>query len=218
MIWAFKRDLALALRMKSELLLVIVFFVLVTILFPLGVGPEPNTLHEIAPGIAWVAALLANLLALPRLFASDFSDGTLEQIGLSQESLPAVCIGKVAAHWVVTGLPVSALSSLVGLQFGLAFTDTLILMGGMLIGTMVLAWLGAIGAALTLNSKHGPTLLALLVLPLTVPVLIFGAGAVNSFQAGLGIEAYFSILLAMALLATVGGPFATAAAVRISLQ
>jgi heme exporter protein B len=218
MIWAFKRDLALALRMKSELVLIIVFFILVTSLFPLGVGPEPKILREIAPGIAWVAALLANLLALPRLFASDCNDGTLEQIGLSKESLAAVCIGKVAAHWVVTGLPVSALSSLVGLQFGLALIDTLVLMAGMAIGTIVLAWLGAIGAALTLNSRHGPTLLALLVLPLTVPVLIFGAGAVNSYQAGLGVEAYFSVLMAMALLATVGGPFATAAAVRISLQ
>jgi heme exporter protein B len=218
MIWAFKRDLALALRMKSELVLIIVFFILVTSLFPLGIGPEPKILREIAPGIAWVAALLANLLALPRLFASDYIDGTLEQIALSKEPLVAVCIGKVAAHWVVTGLPVSALSGLVGLQFGLSLIDTLILMAGMAIGTIVLAWLGAIGAALTLNSKHGPTLLALLVLPLTIPVLIFGAGVVNSYQAGLGVEAYFSVLMAMALLASVGGPFATAAAVRISLQ
>jgi heme exporter protein B len=218
MIWALKRDLALALRLKSELVLVVVFFILVTSLFPLAVGPEPKTLHEIAPGIAWVAALLANLLALPRLFASDFADGTLEQISLSKESLAGVCIGKVLAHWLCTGLPVSLLSSLVGLQFGLTLADTLILIAGMAIGTITLAWLGAIGAALTLNSKHGPTLLALLVLPLTVPVLIFGAGAVNSFQAGLGVEAYFSVLLAMALLAMVGGPLATAAAVRISLQ
>jgi heme exporter protein B len=165
-----------------------------------------------------VAALLANLLALPRLFATDFADGTLEQISLSKESLAGVCIGKVLAHWVCTGLPVSLLSSLAGLQFGLSSADTLVLIAGMLIGTITLAWLGAIGAALTLNSKHGPTLLALLVLPLTVPVLIFGAGAVNSFQAGLGVEAYFSVLGAMALLATVGGPLATAAAVRISLQ
>jgi heme exporter protein B len=218
MIWAFKRDLALALRLKSELALIVVFFILVTSLFPLGIGPEPKILREIAPGIAWVAALLANLLALPRLFATDFADGTLEQICLSDESLLGVCIGKVAAHWACTGLPVSVLSCIVGLQFGLSVADTLVLMGGMLVGTLVLAWLGAIGAALTLNSKHGPTLLALLVLPLAVPVLIFGSGAVASYQAGLGVEAHFSILLAMALLALVGGPFATAAAVRISLQ
>jgi heme exporter protein B len=218
MMWAFKRDLALAIRLKAELVLIVVFFMLVTSLFPLGVGPDPKTLREIAPGIAWVAALLANLLALPRLFSSDFADGTLEQISLSEELLEGVCIGKVLAHWVCTGLPVSILSSLVGLQFGLSLPDTAILAAGLAVGTITLAWLGAIGAALTLNSKHGPTLLALLVLPLTVPVLIFGAGAVASFQAGLGVEAYFSVLGAMALLATVGGPFATAAAVRISMQ
>jgi heme exporter protein B len=218
MIWAFKRDLALALRLKSELLLVVVFFMLVTSLFPLAIGPEPKTLREIAPGIAWVAALLANLLALPRLFAADFLDGTLEQISLSGQPLEAITIGKVAAHWLVTGLPVSLLSALVGLQFGLATEETLILIAGLLLGTLVLAWLGAIGAALTLNSRNGATLLALLVLPLAVPVLIFGAGAVGAFASGVGAEGHFLVMGAMALVACVGGPLASAAAVRISLQ
>jgi heme exporter protein B len=218
MIWAFKRDLALALRLKSELLLVIVFFFLVTSLFPLAIGPEQKTLHEIAPGIAWVAAVLANLLALPRVFAADFADGSLEQIRLSSLPLSSMVIGKVAAHWLVSGLPVSLLSALVGLQFGMEGAEIGILVAGLLLGTWVLAWLGAIGAALTLNSRNGPTLLALLVLPLTVPVIIFGAGAVSAFQAGLGVEAHFSLLGAMAILAAVGGPWACAAAVRISLS
>lgn len=218
MIWAFKRDLALALRLKSELLLVVVFFLLVTSLFPLAIGPEPKTLREIAPGIAWVAALLANLLALPRLFAADFVDGTLEQIRLSGQSLEAITVGKVAAHWLVTGLPVSLLSALVGLQFGLATQETLLLVAGLLLGTVVLAWLGAIGAALTLNSRNGATLLALLVLPLAVPVLIFGAGAVGAYSSGVGAEGHFLLMAAMALVACVGGPLASAAAVRIALQ
>jgi heme exporter protein B len=218
MTWAFLRDCTLALRLKSELALVVVFYFLVSSLFPLGIGPDPKILHEIAPGIAWVTALLANLLALPRIFASDYADGTLEQIRLSGLNLEQVMIGKVAAMWLFTGLPVSVLSAVVGLQFGMTGAEILILVSGLLIGTIVLAWLGAVGAALTLNSRHGPTLLALLVLPLAVPVLIFGAGAVSSFQAGLGVEAHFSLLLAIAILACGAGPFACAAAVRISLQ
>ena len=218
MMWALKRDLALALRNKSELLLVIVFFVLVISLFPLAIGPDVKILREIAPGIAWVAALLANLLALPKLFATDFADGTLEQMRLAQRSFPALITGKVLAHWLYTGLPISVLSAIVGLQFGLDGATTLIVMASIAIGSVTLAWLGAMGAALTLNSRSGATLLALLVLPLSVPVLIFGAGAAASYGAGLGAQAHFSILGALALLACLAGPWTTAVAVKIALQ
>lgn len=218
MIWALKRDLGLAFRNKSEWLLVIVFFLLVITLFPLAIGPDIKVLREIAPGIAWVAALLANLLALPKLFAGDFADGTLEQMSLAQRSFSSLIAGKVLAHWLYTGLPISLLSAIVGLQFRLDSPATLIVMASIAIGSITLAWLGAIGAALTLNSRSGATLLALLVLPLSVPVLIFGAGAASSYAAGLGVEAHFSILGALALLSCLGGPWATAAAVKIALQ
>ncbi len=218
MIWAFKRDLTLALRAKSELALTVVFFVLVMALFPLGIGPDNKTLLLIAPGVAWIAALLSNLLALPKVFASDFQDGTLEQICLSKESLPLVCFGKVAAHWISTGLSLSLLSVIAGLQFGLSAFETVLLVVSLGLGSISFAWLGAIGAALTLNSKNGPALLALLVLPLCMPVLIFGASIIGNHQAGLGVEANFSVLGAIALLSCALGPWACAAAVKISVQ
>ncbi len=212
------RDLALALRSRSELGLVLVFFVLVVTLFPLGVSPEPALLARIAPGIAWVAALLASLLSLPRLFALDHADGTLEQLVLAPSSLPAIVAGKVLAHWLTTGLPLVLLSPLAGVALGMPADALAALVAGLALGTPALSWLGAVCAALTLGTRAGGALLALLVLPLAVPVLIFGAGAAEAVAAGLGAQAHLSLLGAGLLLASLAGPFATALAVRIAYE
>lgn len=216
--WGLRRDLALALRSRAEIAIVLAFFLLVTSLFPLGLEPDPALLGKIAPGIAWVAALLASLLGLPRLFASDHADGSLEQIALAAAPLPALVAGKVLAHWVATSLPLVLLAPLAGIQFGLEPAAIGILAATLLLGTPVLAWLGAVGAALTLGARGGAALLALLVLPLAVPVLVFGAGAVEASRAGLGAQAHLSLLGAGAILSTVFGPFVTALAVRISFE
>ncbi len=193
------------------------FYVIVVTLFPLGVGPDSVLLRALGPGVLWVAALLASLLALPRLFAMDFADGTLEQMALSPYPLPALISGKIAAHWLATGLPLVAASPLLGLQFGLGGDELVVLALGLLLGTPTLSLLGAIGAALTLGLRSG-ALLALLVLPLYVPVLIFGAGAVDAVRTGLGASAQLSLLGAGLLAALVGAPLAAAAAVRIALD
>ncbi len=216
--WACRRDLKLALRSRAELALVLVFFVLVLSLFPLGVSPEPVLLGRIAPGIAWVAALLASLLALPRLFAADHADGSLEQLVLAPAALPALVAGKVLAHWLTNGLPLVLLAPLAGVQFGMSGDAILALTAGLALGTPALSWLGAIGAALTLGTRSGSALLALLVLPLAVPILIFGAGAAESVNAGLGASAHLSLLGAGLLASSVLGPFATAVALRIAYE
>jgi heme exporter protein B len=212
------RDLALALRSRAELGLVLVFFVLVITLFPLGVSPEPALLARIAPGIAWVAALLASLLSLPRLFALDHADGTLEQLVLAPTSLPAIVAGKVLAHWLSTGLPLVLLSPLAGVALGMRADALAALVAGLALGTPLLSWLGAVCAALTLGTRAGGALLALLVLPLAVPVLIFGAGAAEAVAAGLDAQAHLSLLGAGLLLGSIAGPFATALAVRIAYE
>src|SRR5690606_3424041 len=166
--WGLRRDLALAMRSRAELAIVLAFFLLVTSLFPLGLDPDPILLAKIAPGIAWVAALLASLLGLQRLFAEHHADGSLEQIALAAAPLPALVAGKVLAHWIATGLPLVLLAPLAGIQFGLEAPAIGILVATLLLGTPVLAWLGAIGAALTLGTRGGAALLALLVLPLAV--------------------------------------------------
>lgn len=214
--WACRRDLRLAMRSRAELAVILVFFLLVTSLFPLAVSPDPHLLHAIAPGIAWVAALLASLLGLSRLFAADHGDGTLEQMVLAPAPLQALIAGKVLAHWLATGVPLVLLSPVAGLQFGLPADAIMVLAASLAIGTPILSWLGAVAAALTLGARGGASLLALLVLPLAVPVLIFGAGAVESFTAGLGAQAHFSLLGAGLIAAWVLGPAATALAVRIA--
>ena len=216
--WACRRDLLLALRAKSEVAVVLVFFVLVISLFPLGVSPDPKLLERIAPGICWVAALLASLLSLPRLFATDHADGTLEQLLLAPSPLPALIAGKVLAHWLTNGLPIVLLAPLVGVQFGMEPETVGALAASLALGTPVLSWLGAIGAALTLDTRAGSALLALLVLPLAVPVLIFGAGAPESVSAGLDAQAHLSLLGAGLIGTSVLGPFATALAVRIAYE
>jgi len=216
--WAVARDLKLALLSRGELGVQLLFYVIVASLFPLATTPERNTLATIGPGVLWVAALLASLLSLPRLFAGDHADGTLEQIALSPYPLVALVAGKILAHWLTTGLPVVLIAPLLGLQYALSGEALAVLMAALLIGTPILSLLGAIGAALTLGLRSSGSLLALLILPLYVPVLIFGAGAVDAVRTGLGPSAHLSLLGAGLLAACVGAPFASAAAVRIALD
>jgi heme exporter protein B len=215
---ALRRDLLLAARRRSEVVTALFFFVVVVSLFPLGIGPEPAMLRRIGPGVLWVAALLATLLGLPRLFASDHADGTLEQMALSPRPFALLIAGKIAAHWLLCGLPLVLLAPLLGLQFNLNPGELQVLMLALLLGTPVLSLIGAIGAALTLGVRGGGTLLALLVLPLYVPTLIFGAGAVEAQSAGLGSSAQLSILGALLALAVFFAPWATTAALRIAIE
>lgn len=212
------RDLTLAMRHRSDVLTTVFFFIIVVSLFPLGVGPDAQLLKEMAAGVVWVAALLASMLSLTRLFADDYHDGTLEQLLLVPQPLSLIVLGKVLAHWIISGLPLVLMSPLLGLQFGLEGDALLMLMLTLLIGTPVLSLLGAIGAALTLGLRGGGVLVSLLVLPLYIPVLIFGAGAVTANAAGMGAEGHLSLMGAILLLALVLAPWASAAALRISLE
>ena len=216
--WALARDLRIALRSKAELGVQLMFYVIVVSLFPLASSPSRQVLATLGPGVLWTAALLASLLSLPRLFSADFGDGTLEQIALSPRPLAALVSGKMAAHWLTTGLPVAVLAPLLGEQYAMDAAELGILAAALLLGTPILSLLGAIGAALTLGARGGGSLLALLVLPLYVPVLIFGAGAVDAVRAGLSAGPQLSLLAAGLLLALVAAPFAVAAAVRIALD
>ncbi len=216
--WSVGRDLKLALRSRSELGVQLLFYVIVVTLFPLASTPERNLLMTMGPGVLWVAALLASLLSLPRLFASDYADGTLEQIALSPYPLPALVFGKILAHWLTTGLPMVVLAPLLGMQYGLDPAALVIVTLTLLLGTPILSLLGAIGAGLTLGVRGGGSLLALLILPLYVPVLIFGAGAADTVRAGLSASANLSLLGAGLLIALVGAPLATATAIRIALD
>lgn len=213
-----RRDLLLAMRRKAEVLTALFFFVIVSSLFPLGIGPEPSLLRKIGPGVLWVGALLATMLGLQRMFATDHADGTLEQMVLSSAPLPLLVAGKIAAHWVVSGLPVVLLAPLLGLQFDLDAEALVVLTVGLLVGTPVLSLLGAIGAALTLGVRGGGALLSLLVLPLYIPTLIFGAGAVQAHLSGQGAGGHLSLLGALLAVSLFFAPWATTAALRISLE
>lgn len=213
-----RRELLLAFRRRSDVLSSLVFFVIVATLFPLGVGPEPQLLRSMAPGILWVAALLASMLALGRLFAPDYADGTLEQMCLSPEPLTLIVLGKVIAHWLVAGLPLVLLAPVLALQFDLAGEAIAVLFYSLLLGTPVLSLIGAIGAALTLGVRGAGVLLSLLVLPLCIPVLIFGAGAVSAQASGLGSAAHMLLLGGMLAAAAALAPWAAAAALRIALE
>ena len=219
-IWAqmLRRDMTLALRRRSDMLTTLIFFIIVVSLFPLGVGPEREMLRAMAPGVIWVAALLASMLALGRMFSSDYHDGTLEQMLLSPRSLPILVLGKITAHWLSTGLPLVLISPILALQFDMSADAVGILMLTLLIGTPLLSMIGAIGAALTVGLRGGGALIALLVLPLYVPVLIFGTGAVESSTAGLGAQAHLSVIAALLILGIVFTPWVTAVALRISLE
>jgi heme exporter protein B len=213
-----ERDLLLALRRRGDVAVALLFFVIVASLFPLGVGPEPNQLRAIAPGVIWVAALLASMLSLGRLFAADYADGTLEQMLISATPLGVIVAAKVAAHWLVTGLPLVVIAPVLALQYGLPSALYGVLAVSLLIGTPVLSLVGAIGAALTLGVRGANVLLALLVLPLYVPVLIIGAGSVDMAAAGQGATAHWMLLAALLIAAAVLAPWAIAAALRISLE
>lgn len=216
--WALRRDLRLALRSKAELGVQLLFYAIVVTLFPLGAGADPALLRPLGPGVLWVAALLASLLSLPRLFATDFADGTLEQIALSPYPLAALISGKILAHWLTTGAPLAIMAPLLALQFGINGEESAMLVASLLLGTPALSLLGAIGAALTLGLRRGGALLALLILPLYIPVLIFGAGAVEAAHAGLAADGALSVLGAVLIASAVGAPAACAAAVRIALD
>jgi len=213
-----RRDLLLAWRRRADIATVVLFFVIVVSLFPLGVGPEPNLLRTIAPGIIWVAALLACMLSLQQMFASDHSDGALDQMLLAAAPLGMIVIARAFAHWLISGLPLVILSPVLAIQFDLAPELSPVLTLSLLLGTPILTLTGAIGAALTLGLRGGGMLLALLVLPLYVPVLILGAGAVDAAAAGLGADAHLLLLAAQLVVTATFAPWAIAAALRISAE
>lgn len=211
-----RRDLKLALRQKSDVLNTVFFFIVVVTLVPLGIGPDQQLLRMIAPGVVWVAALLAAMLSLPRMFANDYSDGTLEQMLLSGEPLTVIVIAKVFAHWLTTGIPLTLISGLFALMFDLDAQVAWVLMAALFIGTPVLSLVGSVGASLTLGLRGGSVLTSLLVLPLYIPVLIFGAGAAEAVAVGISSTAYFLIVGALTLFSLVVMPIATAAALRFA--
>jgi len=213
-----RRDMVLAMRRKADVLNSLVFFLIVVSLFPLGVGPESETLREIAPGVIWVAALLASMLSLGRLFADDHHDGCLEQMLILPHPLTVLVLSKVAAHWILSGIPLVLLSPLLGMQLGMDAASIGLLMLTLLLGTPVLSLIGAVGAALTIGLRGGGVLISLLILPLYIPVLIFGAGAVDSFRVSLDITAHMLIMGALLTGSVTLAPWATAAALRISLE
>jgi heme exporter protein B len=213
-----RRELLLALRQKSDLFTVFFFFLIVSSLFPLAIGPELSTLNLIGPGVIWVGALLSSLLVLHRLFESDYSDGSLEQLVLSGEPLTILLLGKVIAHWCIAGLPLVLVAPLIGLQFSLPTSSLMTLTLTLLIGTPVLSMFGSIGAALTIGLRGGSALSSLLILPFYVPVLIFGAGAVGAQLQGLDISGHLSILIAMLCFSIGLAPLAIAGAVKIALE
>jgi len=213
-----RRDLLLAMRRRSDVLTVLLFFVIVVSLFPLGVGPEAMLLRTIAPGVIWVAALLASMLALSRVFSQDYIDGTLEQMLLSATPLSVIVAAKVLAHWLITGLPLVLLAPVLALQFDLPQQFLDILMLSLLLGTPALSLIGTIGAALTLGLRGGGALLALLVLPLYIPVLIVGAGALDAAASGLGAGAHLLLLGAFLTMAGAFAPWVAAVALRIALE
>ena len=213
-----RRDLLLAFRRRSDVVTTLFFFIIVVSLFPLGVGAEPGLLRTMAPGILWVSALLASMLALGRLFALDYADGTLEQMLLSAEPISIIVIGKVIAHWLVSGLPLVLLAPLLAVQFDLPSESIQVLFLSLLLGTPVLSLIGAIGAALTIGLRGGGALVSLLVLPLYIPVLIFGAGAVGAEASGLGASAHLLLLGGGLGVAAAMTPWATSAALRIAME
>jgi heme exporter protein B len=213
-----KRDLTLAYRHRAELANPLLFFVIVISLFPLGISPEAKLLQVIAPGVIWVAALLAAMLSLDNLFRSDFEDGSLEQLALTAHSLPLLVLAKVLAHWLVTGLPLLLLAPFLGILLFLPQSAMLTLILTLALGTPILSLIGAIGVALTVGLRRGGVLLSLLVLPLYIPVLIFAANAVNVAADGLPVTGQLYFLGALLSLSLTLSPFATAAALRISLS
>lgn len=212
------RDLRLAARRRVEALLPIAFFTVALSLFPFGVGPEPQTLRAIAPGVVWVCALLAAMLSVTQLYATDHADGSLEQMLLCGESPVLIAAAKALAHWLLTGLPLILVTPLFGLMFDMRGEAILALTAGLLLGTPMLSLMGGMGAALTLGLRSGAVLLILLILPLCIPALIFGAGAVGAVESGISAQGHYSLLGALLIGSLVFIPWATAAALRISTE
>jgi heme exporter protein B len=213
-----RRDLTLAARRRGDWLIAQFFFVMVASLFPLGVGPEPQMLERIGPGVLWVAATLASLLSLARLFDDDHRDGSLEHMILSPEPTLLLVLGKALAHWLIYGVPLLLVAPVLGIQFNLSWLAIGVLELSLLLGTPILSLLGSVGAALTLGLRGGGVLLTLLILPLYIPALIFGAGAVDGVIAGTGTEAHLSLLAAFMLLSLIIAPWIAAQALRVSLE
>jgi len=219
LIWIIKRDLLLAMRRRSDLVTTLTFFIIVVSLFPLAINSEKQTLQLIAPGVVWVAALLASMLALERLFAVDYEDGALEQMLLTPQPVALLVLGKVLAHWLLTGLPLVLIWPLVGLQYHVGEQAIGVMMLSLLLGTPVLSLIGAIGAALTLGLRGGGVLISLLILPLYIPVLIYGAGAVAAgMTEDVSSGPYLQLLASFLILALALSPWATAAALKISIE
>ncbi|HYF59283.1 MAG TPA: heme exporter protein CcmB [Burkholderiaceae bacterium] len=216
--WALRRDLRLAMRRRADALNVLGFFVLACSMFPLAIGPQREWLQRIGPGVIWVAALLATMLALPRLFEHDHADGTLDAMIASGRPLSLIVAGKLVAAWLVTALPLIVLTPLLALAFAMPAEAVPTMLGALLLGTPVLLGLGAIAGALTLGLKAGPTLVTLLCLPLYVPVLVFGAGAVEAQAAGLSPYAHLALLGAGMLAVALAAPPVAAQALRISVE
>jgi heme exporter protein B len=213
-----RRDLRLALRQGADAAMVVAFFVLTVLLFPFGVGPEPNMLARIGPGILWVTALLAAMLSLDRLFQADFDDGSLEQLLLAPAPLSAIVLAKCLAHWLTTGLPLILAAPVLALLLNIGAEGFPVLVASLLLGTPVLSLLGAVGAALALGARRAGVLVALLVLPLTIPVMIFGVGAIDAALAGLTPRPHLLLLGALLMAALPLCPWAAAAALRQAVE
>ena len=218
MLAVLRREVSLAMRQKGEVLTPLVFFVVIASLFPLGIGPESALLLRMAPGVLWVSALLAAMLSLQRMFASDHADGSLEQMLLSSTPLTLLVAAKALSHFLLSGLPLVLVAPVLGLQFGLGGQALGVLMLSLLLGTPTLSLIGSIGASLTLGVRGAGVLLSLLILPLYIPVLIFGAGAVEAHASGLGAGGHLSLLAALLVLSLFFAPLATTAALKISLE
>ena len=213
-----RRDLTLAMRRRADVLTTLIFFVMVVSLFPLAVGSEMDLLRKMAPGVVWVAALLASMLSLARMFSADYLDGTLEQMLLAPQSLSMLVLSKIVAHWMLSGLPLVLIAPVLGLQFDMSGDALLVLVVALLLCTPVLSMIGAVGAALTLGLRGGGVLVSLLVLPLCVPVLIFGTGAVAEVTGGMSPAANLSLLGAFLLMSLLFTPWVAAQALRISME
>lgn len=213
-----RRDLTLAMRRRADVLTTLIFFILVVSLFPLAVGSEIDMLRKMAPGVVWVAALLASMLSLGRMFSADYLDGTLEQMLLVPQSLSMLVLSKILAHWMLSGLPLVLIAPVLGLQFDMSGQSLIVLVVALMIGTPVLSMIGAFGAALTLGLRGGGVLVSLLVLPLCIPVLIFGAGAVTAVTSGVSPASNLSLLGAFLLLSMLFTPWISAQALRISME
>ena len=213
-----RRDLLLAFRRRTELLFPVIFLLVVISLFPLGIGPSPQLLGRIAPGVIWIAALLATVISLDALFRSDFEDGTLEQFVISGHPLTLIALAKIATHWLVAGLPIVLLSPLLALWMNLQPDSLGVLVLTLLLGTPILSLIGSIGVGLTISLKRGGQLLSLLVFPLYVPILIIATAAVMAASDSLPYTQFLGLLFAGLITSVTLAPFATAAALKISLS